>query len=427
MNIGLLGFDDSIAKLVAASRRAGDRVVVAADPAAGAVAACSPGADPPRPVPWEALLDRDTCDVVFVGADGWHDGRAEALRKLVQAGRVMVLSQPLDPSMLFAYELDMIRRDSAATLVPFLPDRLHPFIGRLRDWIEIRLPSGGVESITLERRLADRSRDSVLRWFCRDADLIRVLTGAPARLSTLGAADSSTAWSTLAVGLTAPDHPPVRWQVVRADDPGLTITAIATDATVTIEIPGEPGSVEPAGPTALERSSASLPWIWRGAGGTLTAPFDRGATLLEVVRDALAARSAGSDPGPASWDDAARGIELAETVPRSLAKGRGIDLHQEEFTEIGTFKGTMASLGCGIVLLALGLVVVATVLGGIARETGWEWGERLAGIWPVIVLGAMGLFLLLQFLPLLVAGTPPARPDRSDRVGDDRPGNPGKP
>jgi hypothetical protein len=77
MNIGLLGFDDSIAKLVAASRRAGDQVVVAADPAAGAVAACSPGADPPRPVPWEALLDRDTCDVVFVGADGWHDGRAE--------------------------------------------------------------------------------------------------------------------------------------------------------------------------------------------------------------------------------------------------------------------------------------------------------------------------------------------------------------
>jgi hypothetical protein len=116
---------------------------------------------------------------------------------------------------------------------------------------------------------------------------------------------------------------------------------------------------------------------------------------------------------------------LAETVPRSVAKGRGIDLHQEEFTEIGTFKGTMASLGCGIVLLALAVIVGATLLGGIAKQIGWEFGERLAGLWPVLVLITMGLFLLLQLLPALVAPSPrPPFAPESNAAG--KPGKPGK-
>ena len=96
-----------------------------------------------------------------------------------------------------------------------------------------------------------------------------------------------------------------------------------------------------------------------------------------------------------------RSVELAETVPRSLAKGRAIDLHQEEFSELGTFRGTMASLGCGIVLAALLVLVLATLVGGIAREAGWAWGERLAGIWPHVVLAVLVMFLALQLLPAL--------------------------
>jgi hypothetical protein len=90
-------------------------------------------------------------------------------------------------------------------------------------------------------------------------------------------------------------------------------------------------------------------------------------------------------------------------VPRSLARGRAIDLHQEEFSELGTFKGTMASLGCGLVLAALFVLLIATLVGGIAREAGWDLGERIAGIWPLAVLTVLGLFLVLQLLPLLIA------------------------
>ena len=405
MNLGLLGFDDSIATIVAAGHRSGDRVVMACDLPATAPL-LTQGGVPPRAVPWESLLDTEGCDAVLVGADGWNETRAEAVRKLVQAGRTLVLSHPLEMSMLWAYELDMIRRDSGAILIPVLPDRLHPFIHRLRLWIDSHSVPGGVESIGMERRLRDRSRESVQSHFCRDADLVRELAGAPVRLSTLGAADADQAWSTLAVGLTAPGHPPVRWQVVRSESPGLTITATAASGSVSIGIPADP----PAGESSL--------WSWTGPGAPDTqTPFDGGAAILARLRMAVSpGHQTDVDqsltlPLCASWDDAARGIELAETISRSLAKGRGIDLHQEEFTEIGTFKGTMASLGCGIILLALMFVVLATLLGGIARQTRWEFGEQLAGLWPGVVLGALSLFLLLQTLPLLIGSrseSPPA-------------------
>ena len=140
-----------------------------------------------------------------------------------------------------------------------------------------------------------------------------------------------------------------------------------------------------------------------------------------MILDRLAAVLAGNRTSvetpvpPASWPDAARALEIAETVPRSLARGRAIDLHHEEFSELGTFRGTMASLGCGIVLLALMLVVAATLVAGISREIGWEIGTAAANAWPVIVLVALVVFLALQLLPLLLG---PDRPPRSGRGPD---------
>ena len=111
---------------------------------------------------------------------------------------------------------------------------------------------------------------------------------------------------------------------------------------------------------------------------------------------------AGAPVAAATWDDAARAIELAETVPRSLARGRAVDLHQEEYTDLGTFKGMMASVGCGLVLLGLVVVIVATLVAGIARAAGWDFLERLVGVWPAALLAILGAFLALQVIPLLL-------------------------
>lgn len=396
MKFGLLGNDGQMAGVVAAAVARGDEVVFACDVPAG-TAAVPPTA---RVAPWETLMDARGCDAVLVGGAAWNEARAEAVRKLVQAGRTLVLSQPLELSMLWAYEIDMIRKDSGARLIPCLPDRLHPFTARLRSEIEAGLgggPLGAVETVDMTRRLVDRSRDSVLRHFARDADLVRVLVGEPQRLSTLGGGTESV-WATLAVGLTGPTAVPVRWQVARGDPAGLMITVVGSGGTCTVTIPENP----------------EADWTWTTPTGRETCSFDRGAAILSVL-DAGAAGGTGF--GPAAWDDAARAIELAETVPRSVAKGRAVDLHQEEFSELGTFRGTMASLGCGLVLAGLFVLLVATLVGGVAREAGWGLGERIAGAWPVAVLTALGLFLALQLLPLLVA---PAA-----RNGDERPPRPG--
>jgi predicted dehydrogenase len=392
MRIGLLGIDARMTDVVAAAMRRGDRIVAASDVDDALLA----GFDVPHIGSWDPLLDAAFCDVVFVGADGWNAARAEAVRTLVQAGRPLLLSQPLELSMLWAYELDMIRRDTGALLVPCLPDRLNPLVHRLRETIAASLAGvgGTAESLLLERRLADRSRPAVLAQLARDADLVRAVAGDPARLSTLGAADPDSAWNTLAVGFTGPTLLPVRWQVAPGSDPGLTLRLQTA-----------------AGMIAIEASDdASRPWTWTGAGAD-SVQFDRGAAMLDVLdRSRAAAERGQAVDDAASWADAARAIELAETVPRSLARGRAIDLHREEFTEMGTFRGTMASLGCGLIMAALAVIVVATLVAGIAREFDWKAAGTLADSWPAIVLGVLGAFLLLQLLPLLI-GTDRDGPD----------------
>jgi hypothetical protein len=160
---------------------------------------------------------------------------------------------------------------------------------------------------------------------------------------------------------------------------------------VTIEAPDDP----------------SRPWTWNGEDDDR--PFDRGDATLATLDAALGqsspSRTDEAIPA-ATWSDAARAIELAETVPRSLAKGRSIDLHREEFTEIGTFKGTMASLGCGLIMAALVVVIVATLVAGMAREFGWAAAGGIVDAWPTIVLAILGLFLLLQVIPLLMGNSP---------------------
>ncbi|MFM8415687.1 MAG: hypothetical protein ACKOCX_13315 [Planctomycetota bacterium] len=396
LNLGILGTDPRIAAVASAATARGHRIALVADASAGLF----PGAEA---VTADALLDSAACDAVLVGADGWSEQRAEAVRLLVQAGRPILASQPLDLSMLWAWELEMIRRDAGGPLVPLLPERLHPLVARLRGLLESSLggggPLGAVESLLLTRQLGDRGREAVLRALARDADLVRMLTGDPARLSALGA-DDAAGWQSLVVGLSGATSVPVRWQVAAGAAPGLRLalhcaTGVASlwmpddwSQPATWSLPGQPEeslAVDPAG-AMLELVAARV-----GGRGAAQPGAEEHATEPEVV-------------APATWADAARAIELADTVPRSLAKGRAIDLHQEEYSELGTFRGTMASLGCGIILAALVLVVVAALVGGLAHEFGWGFGGWLAGTWPIVALVALGGFLVLQLLPLVVAG-----------------------
>jgi hypothetical protein len=48
------------------------------------------------------------------------------------------------------------------------------------------------------------------------------------------------------------------------------------------------------------------------------------------------------------------------------------------------------------------VVIVATLLAGIARAAGWDLLERVVAVWPAALLAILGAFLALQVIPLLV-------------------------
>jgi myo-inositol 2-dehydrogenase/D-chiro-inositol 1-dehydrogenase len=131
---------------------------------------------------------------------------------------------------------------------------------------------------------------------------------------------------------------------------------------------------------------------------------------LEMLSLAVASEEADSN-----WHDAARTVELADAIDRSLAKGRTIDLHHEEFSDVGTFKGTMASAGCGLLVVGLILVVVVALVHTLAAQAGWNWLARKLDGWPYLMLVVFGIFLLLQLLVFVGK----SRPDQDGGVLDD--------
>jgi pilus assembly protein TadC len=67
-----------------------------------------------------------------------------------------------------------------------------------------------------------------------------------------------------------------------------------------------------------------------------------------------------------------------------------VELHQEDYTEESTFKGTMTSLGCGLLWISF-LVLVGGVIAAGFRAP-------LSDYWPAALLAALVLFLILQLL-----------------------------
>jgi hypothetical protein len=78
-------------------------------------------------------------------------------------------------------------------------------------------------------------------------------------------------------------------------------------------------------------------------------------------------------------------------------------LHNEDFTDIGTFKGTMTSLGCGLLLAGLCLLVAVGIVEVVARKAGFAKLADALRSWPYWLVGFLIVFLLLQ-LVLKLAG-----------------------
>ncbi|HEY2760556.1 MAG TPA: Gfo/Idh/MocA family oxidoreductase, partial [Pirellulales bacterium] len=381
MRLALLGVDDQMLHVAAAAVRTGRHQIAMIDalsPRVKEAAALAPNA---RLVDnADAMLDNQSVDAVLVSAD--HPStRVDQLRRLIQVGMPVLVSHPISLSMLDCYELDMIRAETRSLVLAYLPARWHPAAVQLGGLIDgaTASPIGPVEQIVCERFLADRRRDMVLKQFARDADLLQFLASDATKLHALGSSKAAAGinpYTNLSVQLTTAEGLVARWSVSPIEsDSGARLTFVGSEGKAILWMPDseEPWQLEFR--TPKETSTTDYP------------NWDAPAEAMENFSLALEHNETDSN-----WPEAARTIELAETIDRSLAKGRTIDLHNEQFSEVGTFKGMMASVGCALLMVGLMMVLVVAIVRAIAVQAGWNWLAGKLDAWPYLLLAVCAVY-----------------------------------
>jgi hypothetical protein len=354
---------------------------------------------------WEELFLESSADAVIVGRGGKEaaaranidpaERRADQLRKLVQAAVPMIVGCPACEAIV-GFEIEMIRRDTQSILVPFVPGASQPAISPLQDLVSAgeQSPIGKVEQVSLEREQVDRSRGTVLVALARDVTLLRKIIGTIQTVSASGPSKTIgrdplgpkpkelPSLANLNVHFGGDEGLAARWSMgpaLTGDIARLTIIGQRGKAIVTMPR-GAPWQLAVSGVTATEDS--------------LPAHDEAAFTFKELTHAMAEAR-----PDDDAWLAVCRDQEAAEAVDRSLARGRTIELFNEEHTEEESFKGVMAMGGCLLLMMALGVLFIAVVVEGL-RLPMRTW--PLWRLWPFYLLVPIVAFLLLQLLQLVV-------------------------
>ena len=343
---------------------------------------------------WEELLDRGNRApagvIVSRGAD--EELRAEQLRKLTQVGAPVLVLHPVVLSMLVYYELDMIRGDSGAVLRHCTPWVSHPFVSAAKGLVQNADSSiGRCEQIVLERMSDDRSEDATHEWIVRDVALIHELCGTSKRVIAMGSQAEDRAGAITSLQTTSAAGMTVRWSLASPDPVlGAKLTIVGEHGKATVSM--------------IDRTD----WQWQLVvkGDTVESRTEP-AGLPSQAMEQFVAAIAGDDDGQ-NWQVATQTMNVVDAAARSLARGRAIELHDEEASEHSTFKGIMSALGCALVLFVPAVLLLAGFLGDTVGI-----GGEVVELWPVAILVVLGIFLVLQLLPLLVfPRSPQNRPRR---------------
>lgn len=405
--VALIGCDDEVLTVLRRGVELGQISISAAidcEPFASALRSLAPETQFIKE--WESILDGDHVDVILFAEPAGSfldvsDLRAEQLKKAAAGGIDLILFHPACDGLL-GYELEMARSTSHGRIFTACPSIAHPIFQRLN----AATKSGElqrIEQVIVERPREPSDRLSILKRFCKDAYLLRDLFGSPAKLSANGPSSESEDWSTLAVLLTVPDGPSIRWNI----DPtgalsGARITIIADSgrAQVTLDQQEHEGTFT----NGAISQQAVHDTAWADA----------------LWRDIALPREAGALEEDANWLGVCRDLDLAAALQRSITRGRMVELKIDRATEAANFKGVMSAWGCLLILGVLLFFAVWSVIG--ALQLTWTNGVTDATStvvtdatkvridsnlsWrylPVfgLVIALLG-FLGLQFLQLLI-------------------------
>ncbi|MCA9258803.1 MAG: hypothetical protein KDA61_06370, partial [Planctomycetales bacterium] len=343
-------------------------------------------------IPWEQLLDREAVDAVIMGGvgddDGDDDERLRRLAELMRQGQSVLTSHPLFKSVLAYYEIDMARGETGALLRHFNPLTCYPELqSATRECLSDASPLGPLEQISAVRYSRLRTPAEVTALFARDVEALEVVAGRLDRLGAHGAVADGDSYAGLAVQLTGRRGWPVRWNVAPPLDDATALELVLTCQQGRIGF--------------TYGYDERLREVWRDAAGKRSVePLSERSPADDAWKAfAQSAPSAGGlDSGPASsatWSHALHAMDLADAIEVSLRRGRMIDVHEQQLTEELAFKGTMAAVGCGLLVVTPPLMLgLGWIAGGL--------GLPVAAYWPHALLGILGAFLAFQTLPRLL-------------------------
>jgi len=411
MKLAILGTDPDLLRLATAATAEGHWIAWVGDVRpedAEAVARLAPNlADQSRE--WELVLARSTADAVMVGrGTASSELRAEQLKRIAAEAMPLLVVHPACDSVLPYYEVDMTRREMGGLVRHFNPVAGHPIFAGLAGWVRDGHPAvGPIHQVTCERRVADTSRASVMRHLARDVEALATVAGDIRRVSAIGPKINQASFAALQVQMTCSGPASVRWSVG---------SQAGADYGMAMSLVGERGTIKLL---SFEADSSNEPLAWQlevfsadEHDRQSLEPYDAARDAVQQLEQAVTTTSGERRLEMSTWNSATRAMEVVDAIELSLEKGRTLDVHRQELTERLAFRGTMAALGCGLLLVGFCVFVLVTLFGTA------EGKERplLISSWPIILLAVLAFFLLLQCAPLLVAKKKP----RADSGGDQR-------
>lgn len=334
----------------------------------------------------EEVLANPSVEAVIVA--GSMSVRPEQLRRVVQSERHAACVHPCGEKADTAHEAAMIAEDGKCLIFPLLVEGLHPAFRRLAEVV------GSLHLLTLERlapdEVLDNARDEALAPSVPGWDVLRAIGGEVAEVAALCGEEGLEAGRPVLLSgrflqgalfqMTLIPGPPLMWRLVAQGSAGYA------------ELTFPQGW---SGPSFLE---------WREQGQRCEEgreAWDGWAALADQFERTVGVRPLENEaPRLLSWDDEIRSLELDDAARQSALYRRTTVLDYQEANEQVGFKGTMALVGCLMLWVVLGLLVLSTQ---------YPWAGWL--VLPLL-LGFIGLQLLRYVVPSQEAEGPdtPPRP-----------------
>lgn len=401
MKFAIFGTDDVTEKLARDIASSQDHHLVWWRPTAGYIGQPPPWIGPQTVVAreenWLASLSVADADAIVISREQDAAEMLETIRQLAGLSGVLLLSHPINLSVLASFELERVQQDSVARMIPLRPYRWHPgavyFARHVCGESEGTLETlGSVERIEMERRIADADLETLQVAFARDIDLVQTFTGKLLEVSGMAAGEKRLP---LNVQLSGESGVLARWSAVRTEEATSERSLLGAELKVfgstTASLLMSEGSWQVETPEGMR---AFAP----------TSLADACAEQVELDRQSRAVRE--------DWPEVTHSLEVTEAMAKSLQREKRIQLNLEGRGESTTFKGTMVSLGCALLMGGVVLLILSAVILKLAQVNGLTNLAMMFEKVPAALAVVLVLFLFLQCLRFLIPAS--RKPDSQE-------------